>query len=88
MSRTEKQIRSLIDAAIVTTGGGLMPLALLHYDDAEEALFREGLKGRRGVKSLSLKRGTAADLAALDGTQSLAERFGTSAPEALDYDGY
>lgn len=52
--RDARQIRAAIDGAVDVTGGGQMPLVLLVAPD-EEPRFREALKGRRGVKSLTLR---------------------------------
>lgn len=53
VQRTERQLKAIIDGAIETTGG-VMPLDLLVTPE-EEPKMRELLKGRRGVKSLTLK---------------------------------
>lgn len=53
VKRTERELRKMIDGAIEETGG-VMPLDLLVTPE-EEAKVREMLKGRRGVKSLTLK---------------------------------
>lgn len=58
-SRTERQLRKIIDEAIVTTGG-VMPLDLLVTPE-EEPKMRDLLKGRRGVKSLTLKVASSPD---------------------------
>lgn len=52
-NRTERELKALIDSA-VTVSGGQMPMDILVTPE-EEPRLRDLLKGRRGVKSLTLK---------------------------------